>query len=154
MPFNIISYKKAIWKGIEGHLKGIVEKQEGHALWNKRGLFERACPSQSYHTKIQYERALKGIWWCDIGRAFTIQERASLWGSYILKRATFRKGHFDVAFIIAFPFLRYVSKKKKQSHNIITYGLTLWLQKRYWILEKWKYTLNIYSGCNDKQWKH
>ena len=28
MPFNIISYKKAIWKGIEGHLKGIVQKLE------------------------------------------------------------------------------------------------------------------------------
>ena len=26
MPLNIISYKKAIWKGIEGHLKGIVQK--------------------------------------------------------------------------------------------------------------------------------
>ena len=28
MPLNIISYKKAIWKGIEGHLKGIVQKLE------------------------------------------------------------------------------------------------------------------------------
>ena len=28
MPFNIISYKKSIWKGIEGHLKGIVQKLE------------------------------------------------------------------------------------------------------------------------------
>ena len=28
MPFNVISYKKAIWKGIEGHLKGIVQKLE------------------------------------------------------------------------------------------------------------------------------
>ena len=28
MPFNILSYKRAIWKGIEGHLKGIVQKLE------------------------------------------------------------------------------------------------------------------------------
>ena len=28
MPLNIISYKKAIWKVIEGHLKGIVQKLE------------------------------------------------------------------------------------------------------------------------------
>ena len=28
MPFNIISYKKSISKGIEGHLKGIVQKLE------------------------------------------------------------------------------------------------------------------------------
>ena len=27
-PLNIISYKKAIWKGIEGHLKGSVQKLE------------------------------------------------------------------------------------------------------------------------------
>ena len=115
MPFNIISYKKSIWKGIEGHLKGIVQKKEGHALWNKRGLFERAfereCPSISYQTKIQYERALEGIWWCDIGKAFTIQDRASLSGKYISKRATFIKGHFDVNFKIDLPFLSYVSKK-------------------------------------------
>ena len=125
MPLNIISYKKAIWKGIEGHLKGIVEKQEGHALWNKRGLFERACPSQSYHTKIQYERALKGIWWCDIGRAFTIQERASFWGRYILKRASFIKGHFDVDFIIALTFLSYISKKIPQCHNLWPSSVTV-----------------------------
>ena len=42
MPLNIISYKKAIWKGIEGHLKGIVQKLEdslsallGRVWWNK-----------------------------------------------------------------------------------------------------------------------
>ena len=28
MLFNIISYKKSIWKGIEGHLKDIVQKVE------------------------------------------------------------------------------------------------------------------------------
>ena len=28
MPLNIISYKKAIWKGIVGPLKGIVQKLE------------------------------------------------------------------------------------------------------------------------------
>ena len=28
MSFNIISYKKSIWKGIEGHLKDIVQKVE------------------------------------------------------------------------------------------------------------------------------
>ena len=28
MPLNVISYKKAIWKGIEGHLKGIVQNLE------------------------------------------------------------------------------------------------------------------------------
>ena len=86
-------------------------KWKWNALSDKRGLFERACPSISYHTKIQYERALRGIWWCDIGRAFTIQERASFWGRYILKRAPFIKGHFDVDFIIALPFLSYISKK-------------------------------------------
>ena len=32
MPLNIISYKKAIWKGIEGHLKGIVQKLEDSLL--------------------------------------------------------------------------------------------------------------------------
>ena len=33
MPLNIISYKKAIWKGIEGHLKGIVQKLEDSLLF-------------------------------------------------------------------------------------------------------------------------
>ena len=32
MPLNIISYKKAIWNGIEGHLKGIVQKLEDSHL--------------------------------------------------------------------------------------------------------------------------
>ena len=34
MPLNIISYKKAIWKGIEGHLKGIVQKLEDSPRFN------------------------------------------------------------------------------------------------------------------------
>ena len=34
MPLNIISYKKAIWKGIEGHLKGIVQKLEDSHIIN------------------------------------------------------------------------------------------------------------------------
>ena len=34
MPFNIISYKKSIWKGIEGHLKGIVQKLEDSRQFN------------------------------------------------------------------------------------------------------------------------
>ena len=34
MPLNIISYKKAIWKGIEGHLKGIVQKLEDSRIWD------------------------------------------------------------------------------------------------------------------------
>ena len=32
MPLNITSYKMAIWKGIEGHLKGIVQKLEDSLL--------------------------------------------------------------------------------------------------------------------------
>ena len=37
MPLNIISYKKAIWKGIEGHLKGIVQKLEDSREINRHG---------------------------------------------------------------------------------------------------------------------
>ena len=45
-------------------------------------------------------------------RHLRFTERASLSGRYILKRATFIKGHFDVNFKIDLPFLSYVSKKK------------------------------------------
>ena len=46
MPFNIISYKKAIWKGIEGHLKGIVQKLE-----DSRKFFNKfqVCLGQKWH---------------------------------------------------------------------------------------------------------
>ena len=36
MPLNIISYKKAIWKGIEGHLKGIVQKLEDSRILDQK----------------------------------------------------------------------------------------------------------------------
>ena len=36
MPLNIISYKKAIWKGIEAHLKGIVQKLEDSQNFGKK----------------------------------------------------------------------------------------------------------------------
>ena len=44
MPLNIISYKKAIWKGIEGHLKGIVQKLEDSlkTLFNHYSLIMQA----------------------------------------------------------------------------------------------------------------
>ena len=57
MPFNVLSYKRAIWKGIEGHLmvwylKGIYDLGKGISLWAvylKRAFF--------------YGRA---FWWCFI----------------------------------------------------------------------------------------
>ena len=48
MPLNIISYKKAIWKGIEGHLKGIVQKLEDSRklkhVWTWSYIMLRATP--------------------------------------------------------------------------------------------------------------
>ena len=54
MPLNIISYKKAIWKGIEGHLKGIVQKLEDspitiHIL-NRLDMKIHQVLSKIYHT--------------------------------------------------------------------------------------------------------
>ena len=71
------------------------------------GLFERACPSISYHTKSQFGRAfdgviLKGIY--DSGKSIILRR-------VYFEMAPFIKGHFDVDFIIALPFLSYVSKK-------------------------------------------
>ena len=49
MPFNIISYKKAIWKGIEGHLKGIVQKLEDSQLVNQNS--EHLCVCCAHNSK-------------------------------------------------------------------------------------------------------
>ena len=43
MPLNIISYKKAIWKGIEGHLKGIVQKlEDSRKVFNSISVFQHS----------------------------------------------------------------------------------------------------------------
>ena len=48
MPLNIISYKKAIWKGIEGHLKGIVQKlEDSHTI-----LLDVAANWSNFHITI------------------------------------------------------------------------------------------------------
>ena len=75
LPFCIIWYWRAcpfnrpfqiIHVYSKGHLKGhalqYYIKQKGNLKGHWRA-FERACPSISYNTKRQFERALKGIWW-------------------------------------------------------------------------------------------
>ena len=52
MPLNIISYKKAIWKGIEGHLKGIVQKLEDSLIFKYIPL------DGAVQSDIWYE-----LWW-------------------------------------------------------------------------------------------
>ena len=51
MPLNIISYKKAIWKGIEGHLKGIVQKLEDSHKFN----------SICFHTLMEHFQAREAL---------------------------------------------------------------------------------------------
>ena len=53
MPLNIISYKKAIWKGIEGHLKGIVQKLEDSLVQGKR---RQRIKYTLYHAKVSQNR--------------------------------------------------------------------------------------------------
>ena len=52
MPFNIISYKKSIWKGIEGHLKGIVQKLEDSPQIDSQGI------KQSDESPIENQSAI------------------------------------------------------------------------------------------------
>ena len=122
-PLKNVNYLKGQLKGhalqyyiiqkgnLKGHLKGIVKKTRRACPFKWTRIVWKGTPFNiiSYKKSI-WKRALKGIW-CDIGRAFTIQERASLWGRYILERATFVKGHHDVDFTIALPFLSYISEK-------------------------------------------
>ena len=54
MPLNIISYKKAIWKGIEGHLKGIVQKLEDSLFQKYPSATKAACAISE--KSILYER--------------------------------------------------------------------------------------------------
>ena len=65
MPLNIISYKKAIWKGIEGHLKGIVQKLEDSRLiliqLNIKSVRVRERIIQGYSYLIFWLENLQGI---------------------------------------------------------------------------------------------
>ena len=54
MPLNIISYKEAIWKGIEGHLKGIVQKLEDRRNFlSESKLFGKGPSRNSYHPELR-----------------------------------------------------------------------------------------------------
>ena len=94
MPLNIISYKKAIWKGIEGHLKGIVQKLEdshfytpslvGRQCWGKTILPGAGYGLGTYRTVDIFNFSL--ISW-------TILEKKRFLCFYIIKSIA-RKGYF------------------------------------------------------------
>ena len=66
MPFQIAFLYDIILRGMPFQMPFQIDVK----LFER--AFGRACPSTFYHTKGQFERALKGIWWYDIRRAFTI----------------------------------------------------------------------------------
>ena len=66
MPFQIAFLYDIILRGMPFQMPFQIDVK----LFER--AFGRACPSTFYHTKGQFERALKGIWWYDIWRAFTI----------------------------------------------------------------------------------
>ena len=66
MPFQIAFLYDIILRGMPFQMPFQIDVK----LFER--AFGRACPSTFYHTKGQFERALKGIWLYDIRRAFTI----------------------------------------------------------------------------------
>ena len=57
MSLNIISYKKAIWKGIEGHLKGIVQKLEASPISDPKILVEKLFGRIPFEQHFSYAEA-------------------------------------------------------------------------------------------------
>ena len=98
MPFQIVLLYDKMLKGMPFQMPFQIEVKLFESA------FGRACPSTFYHTKGQFERALKGIWWCDIRGTFTIYERAFLYGRYIWKWHFFIKGDFDDVSLSPFHF--------------------------------------------------